>query len=120
MLFKLSWRNIITKPLSSGLSVLLLASGIVIILITLLTFNQIEEKFRNNAAEIDLVVGAKGSRLQLVLCNIYQVDQPTGNIDYARTGFIRNHPFVKMTIPLSLGDNYKTYRIVGTTHEYIE
>ena len=120
MLLKLSWKNIVSRPLSSGLSVLLISSGIIIILITLLTFHQINEKFEKNAAEINLVVGAKGSRLQLVLCNVYHVDQPTGNINYAQTSFIRNHPFVKSAIPLSLGDNYKTYRIVGTNHQYVD
>lgn len=119
-LLKLSWRNIITKPLSSCLSILLLSSGIIIILITLLTFKQIEDKFKNNSSNIDLVVGAKGSRLQLVLCNIFHVDQPTGNILYARTKAISKHPFVKMSIPLSLGDSYNSYRIVGTTNEYID
>ena len=120
MLLKLSWKNIISRPLSSGLSVLLISSGIIIILITSLTFFQINEKFEKNAADINLVVGAKGSRLQLVLCNIYHVDQPTGNINYASTSIIRNHPFVRQAIPLSLGDNYKSYRIVGTTHQYID
>ena len=120
MLLKLSWKNIISRPMSSGLSILLISSGIIIILITLLTFSQIKDKFEKNAAEIDLVVGSKGSRLQLVLCNVYHVDQPTGNINFSRTGLIRNHPFVKMTIPISLGDNYKSYRIVGTSHEFID
>ena len=120
MLLKLSWKNIISRPMSSGLSILLISSGIIIILITLLTFSQIKDKFEKNAAEIDLVVGSKGSRLQLVLCNVYHVDQPTGNINFSRTGLIRNHPFVKMTIPISLGDNYKSYRIVGTSHDFID
>ena len=120
MLLKLSWKNIITKPLSSGLSILLISSGIIIILITLLTSYQINEKFEKNSAEIDLVIGAKGSRLQLVLCNIFHVDQPTGNINFASTGIIRNHPFVKMAIPISLGDNYQSYRIVGTYLTYID
>ena len=120
MLFKLSWRNIISKPLTSGLSILLISSGIIIILITLLTSYQINEKFEKNSAEIDLVIGAKGSRLQLVLCNIFHVDQPTGNINFASTEIIRNHPFVKMAIPISLGDNYQSYRIVGTDLTYID
>ena len=120
MLFKLSWKNIISKPLTSGLSILLISAAIIIILITLLTSFQINEKFEKNSAEIDLVIGAKGSRLQLVLCNIYHVDQPTGNINYAKTSIIRNHPFVKMAIPISLGDNYKSYRIVGTDLNYID
>lgn len=119
-LFKLSWRNIIYRPLSSGLAVLLLAAGVSIILITLLTTSQLDEKFKNNVKDVDFVVGAKGSRLQLILCNIFQVDNPTGNIKYAKANGIKMHPFVERAIPLSIGDNYQTYRIVGTTPEYID
>ncbi len=119
-LLKISWKNILYRPLSSGLSVLLLVSGISIILITLLTLHQIEDKFKNNIGGVDLIIAAEGSRLQSVLCNLYQIDKPTGNINYARTGFVRMHPMVKKAIPLSIGDNYKTYRILATTHDYIE
>lgn len=119
-LFRLSWRNIIYRPLSSGLAVLLLAAGVSIILITLLTTSQLDEKFKNNVKDVDFVVGAKGSRLQLILCNIFQVDNPTGNIKYAKANAIKMHPFVVRAIPLSIGDNYQTYRIVGTTEEYID
>ncbi len=116
---KISWKNIIYRPLSSGLSLLLLASGITIILITLLTSHQINEKFKNNAGGVDLVIAGEGSRLQSVLCNLYQIDKPTGNINYARTGFARMHPMVDKAIPVSIGDNYKTYRILATTHDYV-
>jgi putative ABC transport system permease protein len=116
---KISWKNIIYRPLSSGLSLLLLASGITIILITLLTSRQISDKFKNNSGGVDLVIAAEGSRLQSVLCNLYQIDKPTGNINYARTGFARMHPMVEKAIPISIGDNYKTYRILATTHDYL-
>ncbi len=116
---KISWKNILYRPLSSGLSLLLLASGITIILITLLTAHQINEKFKNNSGGVDLVIAAEGSRLQSVLCNLYQVDKPTGNINYARTGFARMHPMVEKAIPISIGDNYKSYRILATTHDYV-
>ena len=115
----ISWKNIIYRPLSSGLSLLLLASGILIILITLLTAHQINEKFKHNAGGVDLIIAAEGSRLQSVLCNLYQIDKPTGNINYARTGFARMHPMVDKAIPVSIGDNYKTYRILATTHDYV-
>lgn len=116
---KISWKNIIYRPLSSGLSLLLLASGITIILITLLTYHQINDKFKNNSGGVDLVIAAEGSRLQSVLCNLYQIDNPTGNINYARTGFARMHPMVEKAIPISIGDNYKSYRILATTHDYL-
>ena len=60
MILKLAWKNIIFRPLSSGLSVLLLASSIMIIVLALLTLNQLENKFDENANKVDLVIGAKG------------------------------------------------------------
>ena len=120
MLLKLAWNNIIKRPFSSGLSVLLLASSIMIVILAFLTMQQIESKFNENANKIDLVVGAKGSRLQLVLCNVFHVDNPTGNIRMKDVTFLTKHPFVKNAIPISLGDNYKSYRIVGTNQNFLQ
>ena len=120
MLLKLAWNNIVKRPFSSGLSILLLASSIMIIILSFLTMQQIESKFNENANKIDLVVGAKGSRLQLVLCNVFHVDNPTGNIRMKDVTFLTKHPFVKNAIPISLGDNYKSYRIVGTNQNFLQ
>ena len=120
MLLKFAWNNIVKRPFSSGLSVLLLASSIMIIILSFLTMQQIESKFNENANKIDLVVGAKGSRLQLVLCNVFHVDNPTGNIRMKDVTFLTKHPFVKNAIPISLGDNYKSYRIVGTNQNFLQ
>ncbi len=115
---KLSWKNIRFRPLSSGLSILLLATGISIILISVLTEKQLQENFERNAGGIDLVVGAKGSRLQLVLSSIYHIDNPVGNINLSKLNFVTKNPFVKSAIPIALGDSYKSHRIVGTTSKY--
>lgn len=120
MLLKLAWKNIIKRPLSSGLSVVLLASSLMIILLAFLTMQQLEKKFNQNANKIDLVVGAKGSRLQLVLCNVFHVDNPTGNIKLSDVKFLSNHPFVKTYVPISLGDNHKSHRIVGTNQDFFK
>ena len=120
MLLKLAWNNIVKRPFSSGLSVLLLASSIMIIILAFLTMQQLESKFNENANKIDLVVGAKGSRLQSVLCNVFHVDNPTGNIRMKDVTFLTKHPFVKNAIPISLGDNYKSYRIVGTNQNFLQ
>ena len=120
MLLKFAWNNIVKRPFSSGLSVLLLASSIMIIILAFLTMQQLESKFNENANKIDLVVGAKGSRLQLVLCNVFHVDNPTGNIRMKDVTFLTKHPFVKNAIPISLGDNYKSYRIVGTNQNFLQ
>jgi putative ABC transport system permease protein len=116
---KLSWKNIKYRPWRSGLAVLLMASGLSIVIVLILTQGQIDEKFKNNLAEIDLVVGAKGSPLQLVLSSVYHIDNPTGNIHQDSCAFVKDHPFVAGSIPICVGDNFNTYRIVGTTKDYI-
>ncbi|NND30943.1 MAG: FtsX-like permease family protein [Saprospiraceae bacterium] len=118
----LSWKNLINRPLSMTLSVILFALGVGLISLLLLLNSQFEEKFEKNLAGIDLVVGAKGSPLQLILCNMYHIDNPTGNIDIKDAqAFLRpGHPLISEAIPLSLGDNYRNFRIVGTTHSLVE
>lgn len=118
-LLRLAIKNILHRKLTSTLSILLLAAGISIMTLLLLTNHQLQQKFNTNVEGIDLVVGAKGSRLQLVLCNVFHIDNPTGNIKQKETQFISKHPFVKAAIPMSLGDSYKNFRIVGTSPQYI-
>lgn len=121
-LLKLSWRNIIYKPLNMALSLILFALGIGLIAFLLLVNDQVKENFDKNLAEIDLVIGAKGSPLQMILCNMYHIDNPTGNISVgdARPFLSPRNPLIKTAVPLSLGDSYKGFRIVGTDHKFLE
>ena len=82
---------------------------------------QVSQNFEKNLAGIDLVVGAKGSPMQMILCNMYHIDSPTGNIKVGdvKAFFNSRHPVVKQAIPLSLGDSYKGYRIVGTDTSFL-
>ena len=117
----LSWKNLVNRPLSMLLSVLLFALGVGLISLLLLLSNQLEEKFEKNLAGIDLVVGAKGSPLQMILCSMYHIDAPTGNIDIKDAApFLRpGHPLIELAVPLSLGDNYRNFRIVGTNSDFL-
>ena len=119
MMYKLAWRNTWFKPLNTALSIILLASSVAIITVLILLEKQFEEQFSSNADDIDLVIGAQGSPLQLILSSVYQVDAPTGNINYDSAKIWMRNPFVKSAIPLAFGDNYLGYKIVGTTPEYI-
>ena len=121
-IFQISWKNIINKPLNATLSLVLFALGVGLISLLLLLNQQIEEKFDKNLAGIDLVVGAKGSPLQLILSSMYHIDAPTGNISLksARPFLNPKHPLIGMAIPLSVGDNYKGHRIVGTSPKILE
>lgn len=119
MIFKLVWKNIWHKPLHTSLNILLLSSSVAIISLLILLQNQFENQFSKNLDNIDMVLGAQGSPLQLILSAIYQIDSPTGNINYEEAKPWINHPFVKKAIPLAFGDNYLGYKIVGTTPNYV-
>ena len=106
------------RPLNSALSVLLLALGVGTIVLLLLVVSQFEERMGNDARGVDLVVGAKGSPMQLILSGIYHVDAPTGNIPLAAVQTLQKNRMVKQAIPLALGDSWRSYRIVGAGPEY--
>lgn len=108
------------KPLSTLLNIVLLSLGIAVITILLLFSNQLKEKILDNTKGIDLVVGAKGSPLQLILCNIFHIDFPTGNIKLSDADRLAKHRLVKSAIPLALGDSYQNFRIIGTNRQYTE
>jgi putative ABC transport system permease protein len=121
-MLKLSWKNLINKPLNMALSLILFALGVGLISLLLNLNHQIEERFNKNLAGVDLVLGAKGSPLQMILCAMYHVDNPTGNVPLEKAKAFLNpkHPLIKQAVPLSLGDSYRGYRIVGTTYDILQ
>lgn len=108
------------RLLASLLQVLLLAVGLAAIVFLLLAGSQLAERVSRDTRGIDLVVGAKGSPLQLVLSAVFHVDTPTGNIPLDDALALRRNPLVRSAIPLALGDTYAGYRIVGTEPALIE
>ena len=117
-LFLLSLAYIRARALNSLLNVLLLAIGVATITALILFSAQMRDRLARDARGIDLVVGAKGSPMQLILSSIYHVDVPTGNIPLAEANALARHPMVAAAIPLALGDNAAGFRIVGTVPDY--
>ncbi|MCY7389062.1 MAG: ABC transporter permease [Burkholderiales bacterium] len=108
------------KPLATILNILLLGLGVGTIIALALTLAQLEEGMDRDAAGIDLVIGAKGSPLQLILSTVFHIDIPTGNVPVSDAAAVIASPMVKQAIPLALGDSYKTFRIVGTNAAYVQ
>ena len=119
-LAKISWSNLKDKPLSSFLSGLLMTLGIAIISLLLLLNKQLQDQFSRNIRGIDMVSGAKGSPLQLILSSIYQIDSPVGNIPLDEAERLTRNPMIKTAIPLAMGDSYQSFRIVGTNKKYLD
>ncbi|MEL6537815.1 MAG: FtsX-like permease family protein [Bacteroidota bacterium] len=117
-LLRLSFLYFRSKPLHVALSMLLLMLGLSL-MVSLLSINeQLQSRLNANAAGIGMVVSAKGSPLQAILCSVFQVEFPTGNIELAEARAVAKHPLVKEAIPMAIGDSYKGYRLVGTNHAY--
>jgi putative ABC transport system permease protein len=77
------------------------------------TFTGINEGF-------DAVLGARGSKLQLVLNSIFHLEASPGNVEWADYQDIARNPNVELAVPIAVGDNYHGYRLVGTTPDYFE
>lgn len=116
---RISWKSLLFNRLTFFLNVLLIAFGTGMLTLLLLGSTQAGEKLKGNARGIDLVVGAKGSPLQLILSSIYFIDFPTGNISLEDAQHLSRNPMVKRAVPLALGDNYAGFRIVGTDTSFI-
>ena len=119
-LFTLSFKSILSRPLTTLLSWLLLTFGVTIIVLILQVSDQMQNEISRNTKGIDLVVGAKGSPMQLILSCIFHIDFPTGNISLKDADKLSKNRLIERTIPLSLGDSHQGYRIVGTTRAYGE
>ena len=115
----LSFKYLWSRPLAAALNVLLLALGVASITLVLLTSSQIDHAFERDLKGIDVVVGAKGSPMQLILAGVFHIDTPTGNIPLADVKTLQQDPRVATLIPLSLGDSFRGFRIVGTTADYV-
>jgi putative ABC transport system permease protein len=116
----LAWRYLWSRPLASALNLLLLTLGLASITFLLLASYQITRAFERDLAGIDAVVGAKGSPMQLILSGVFHLDVPTGNLPLADVRALEVNPQIGEVIPLSLGDSFRGFRIVGSTPAYLQ
>ena len=116
---RLAWAYLAARPLLTALHVLMLAIGVGTMVLLLLFTAQTEERLARDARPVDLVVGAKGSPLQLILSAVLHVDVPTGNIPYEEARRLAANPMVAQAVPVSLGDSFRGFRIVGTEPAYL-
>jgi len=119
-LLKISFKNISNKPYQAVLTLIMLAMGVALASLLVLVGGALDDSFKKNIRGIDMVVGAKGSPLQLILSAVYQIDSPTGNISLDEANELAKNRFVKKTIQLSYGDSYRGRRIIGTSKDYLD
>lgn len=117
---KLALTYLRTRPLVTFLTVASVALGIALATIVLMLSREAQGALRGEADRWDLVVGAKGSPLQLVLNSLYYLDAPTGKIETDVWNRMEAEPIVKEIVPIVLGDSYYGAPIVGTTPAFFQ
>lgn len=108
------------RPLNTVLNLLLLAIGVGTIALLLLFSQQLQDRLARDAQGIDMVVGAKGSPMQLILSSVFQIDVPTGNVRIADARPLAENRMIEKAIPLALGDSFRGFRIIGTERSYAD
>jgi len=119
-LFKIVIKNMRQRALATWLTGTSVALGVALAVAILLIKQGVQQRFEQGTLGYEMVVGAKGSPLQLVLNTVYNLDISPGNISWKLFEKLRDDKRVKLAVPFSVGDNYHGFRIVGTTDAFFK
>ncbi len=114
----LATRDLRANPGQAFLSAALSALAVSMLVVLLAFTGQMADRLQRDARDIDLVVGAKGSPLQLILAGVYHLEIPPGNIPLHEVESLASDPLVQRIIPIALGDSFRGFRIVGASTDY--
>ena len=117
-LMKIVIKNMRQRALATWLTGTSVALGVALAVAILLIKQGVQQRFEQGTLGYEMVVGAKGSPLQLVLNTVYNLDISPGNISWKLFEQLRADPRVKLAVPFSVGDNFHGFRIVGTTDAF--
>jgi putative ABC transport system permease protein len=118
--FNLALRSLWNRRLASSLTILSVALSVALLIGVERVRLGARESFTNTISKTDLIVGSRGGTIQLLLYAVFRMGSATGNISYQTYDEIRAHEEVAWTIPYSLGDSYRGFRVVGTTKDFYE
>ena len=79
-----------------------------------------KKSFFGNVKSGDIILGARSGEIQLLLYSLFQIGSPTNNISWDSYQKLSKHPEVLWTIPISLGDSHKQFRVLGTNNNYFK
>jgi len=120
LLLSLAWRSLRNRPVTSLLTVAAVALSITLLLGVEQARRGMRESFTGTIKGTDLVVGARGGTLQLLLGSVFGIGSPTGSVPYDVYEQWTKHPAIKWTVPLAIGDSHRGYRVLGTTPALFE
>ncbi len=120
MIYSLAVKSLRNRKFTAALTVLSISLSVMLLLGVERIRAESRESFTATISGTDLVVGARSSPVHLLLYSVFRIGNPTNNLRWESYRAIANRPEVAWTIPLSLGDSHRGYRVVGTDENYFE
>jgi putative ABC transport system permease protein len=117
---RLAARSLRNRLLTTALTVASIALSVTLLVGVENVRVGMRESFSSTISQTDLIVGSRGGTIQLLLYSVFGIGSPTNNLSWATYEHFRDHPAVAWTIPYSLGDSHRGYRVIGTTDDFYE
>jgi putative ABC transport system permease protein len=117
---KLACKSLLNRRLTTTLTILSVALSVALLVGVERVRQGARESFTNTISQTDLIVGAKGGTIQLLLYAVFRMGSATANVTYETYKEIATDPVIAWTIPYSLGDSHRGYRVVGTTKDFYD
>ncbi len=117
---RLALRSVLNRKLTAALTVFAIALSLALFLGVQKIRQGAESSFEQTISGVDLIVGARGGETSLILYSVFHIGNPTANISWETYRQIAEQDSVAWTIPLSLGDSHRGFRVVGTTNAFFD
>lgn len=115
---QLAWKSLRNRKTTVVLTVLTIAISVMLLMGVERIRTQAKTSFANTISNTDLIVGARSGQVNLLLYSVFRIGNATNNIDWKSYQEISNQKSVKWSIPISLGDSHKGFRVMGTNQDY--
>lgn len=119
-LLRLAWRSLANRRFTALLTIATIAISVMLLLGVERLRQEARNSFLRTVSGTDLIVGARANPVQLLLYAVFRVGDATNNVSWESYRKVADDPRVAWTIPLSLGDSHRGYRVLGTSSEYFE
>jgi len=117
-IISLALKSLLNRRFTAGLILLSIALSISLLLSVERLRVESRNSFANTISGTDLVVGARSGAINLLLYSVFRIGDATNNISWKSFRKFAEHPMVAWTIPISLGDSHKGFRVLGTNQDY--
>ncbi len=119
-ILSLAWKSLLNRRLTVALTVMSIALSVALLVGVERLRTEARTSFANTLSGTDLIVGARSGPVQLLLYSVFRIGDATNNMSWQSYQDIARHPRVAWTVPLSLGDSHRGFRVLGTTQAYFD